>query len=40
MEDKYLKELIQIFKTNTFYTGAGALVGVVALVIALVALFR
>lgn len=35
-----MKELIKVMKKNTFYTGAGALVGLVALVISLIALMK
>ena len=38
--NKEMKELINIMKWNTFYTGSGAILALVALIIALIALFR
>jgi hypothetical protein len=37
--EKYLEELVKITKQNTIYTGMGALFGLVAIVISIVALF-
>lgn len=39
-ENKTLKEILKTLKTNNLYTGLGAVFGLVALVISLVALLK
>ncbi len=40
MDQYYLKEMVRQIKKNNIFTGAGVIVGLVALVIALIALMK
>lgn len=40
MQEYYLKKIYETLQKNNFYTGAGAVLALVALVVALVALYQ